>query len=1426
LSNPINANDGLNLSNYTITGPVPVGISSISPVGGDPQAVYLYLGSLWVTGTYTLAVANVESIGSYSLVAPTVGSFSFQQSTNERINAGSTNSTPEQIIRKHISSGIAQYQPNWSALIEGLSAGDQINFDNAKNAFRQLFISGADGVYLDRRAADQGVLRPSSVGLIDELFRKLVIKLKNKKLVTQALLEVLEIFYGTDATRAHATSDIAQPYNISTNDILKVKIDGGGEIVIQFEQDDFALPTAASAREVAASITRWLLFNKSNGYALPYFDPQSNSTKVRIYSGALGIRSSVEITGGRAQDSLQFPELLTQGQPGDSWSISSPEPFIYQFTKTGATTTDLSLVQSGDYVNIFGTNFNANNRGTFEVIDVDVRYTPGLVQYFTIRNESGSIQTPAIALSTDLMFYRPTKETINTGERAVLVVQPTTGAEVNVQLPVTTRAVVRTPPYAAYLKKNTDLAVSTLVRNPDGTVTVTTGSSHGLSANEQVWIEGIEPNSELADITPNPSSSLTDASLSDVFAGLDDPPPYARYNTEVTYVGEQPWFIGGSVNTSGSPASVPTLAAWTVDVAFDSTLADGSNRYSYTWTNLASVYSNWAAVGDREFHTANYLNSGAVAVFGGRSVSTAGYTALGTGAILPGTLVLSETWASFSLSSPVMLHQSTVLPNSDIFISGGAQREYHSISSVQGYSQTSSNAISSISLAPGVTNLTVPRIQHRQVLLDNGNLLIIGGRSLSQSHEYNASTCLVHWKLDETSGGAIAVDSGPTSPLYNLSPLGGPGVLPELINYSRDLTPSGSYLNASGGGVAATTLVGDWSIEFWTNNISSIPGVDHVFISHGFSTVGPTFNILAEVGHNTSDRIYVKWQNGTKSDVITSGTISPAAFISSIGTSSRSWHQVGVTKKFNGTDYDVSIYIDGLLYHSATGIANSSGGTAGNWYVGRSADVATDLQAAVDDIYISTVALPSTDILRNYIRGYGKVSDVSGQIHETVEVYDSFNRTLGKTGSMMYARYAFEAIRLPENQCLVIGGYGHKAGKLYHPTYSNIVGPVGALELYDGNSGRWYVVGNSQIIEGSNTVPGSIKAFYFEESNKVYIVGLTNSGTDISEMLTEVYDVATRKLSLVSRRAIYSDPDTPVTSTPIVNFAAASYKDLESYDDLIIITGGTDTTLTTTGTIGSTDTSFLYVAGSGASSGGVNQQMLEVLSTPSATQFTVNTEDYRFYTKHINTQATVTRFSQAASASGQPGPYILDPNGLYSISDTETLTTINISSGQHVNLLQVTPGSASLFPDEPGWLVLGFGNDKQTVPVKYLGRAGPDNLILDYTFSFEDNLPSGTSVTLLAQYGGFVPENPEELGLFYITNSTSGRIVASQLVDSIAAAGVKVNKNIIYPSSVGLGAEFYSETGSKVSDNVSVFAGDDIDTEVARARNELDAEEI
>jgi hypothetical protein len=108
------------------------------------------------------------------------------------------------------------------------------------------------------------------------------------------------------ATQAALTCVNAETYDLLANPDLKLEVDGGDEITITFDPDDFVDPELATAAEVVAAMLKEPQIDL-------YLTPSVDVDKVKLELKEAGANHSFQITGGAANGEFAFSGTLQQG---------------------------------------------------------------------------------------------------------------------------------------------------------------------------------------------------------------------------------------------------------------------------------------------------------------------------------------------------------------------------------------------------------------------------------------------------------------------------------------------------------------------------------------------------------------------------------------------------------------------------------------------------------------------------------------------------------------------------------------------------------------------------------------------------------------------------------------------------------------------------------------------------------------------------------------------------------------------------------------------------------------------------------------------------------------------------------------------------------------------------------------------------------
>lgn len=584
--------DALNPANYQLSGPTTSRVIQVAAVPENPQAFTLFGSALIGAGDWSLLVVGVVAEDGTALTSPNVAIFNVNSTEpQDLVNGGAVDVTPESTLRQFLSP--AFIGEGWDALVYALSRGDQYLQDTARGAWDQMFLSTAEGSFLDRLAGEVGVSRPSDVGMSDVVFRELAIRLSSEKITYKALWEILEVFYGRSAVRATIETEVDAPYDLSDLSQLIIDVDGT-EYPITFAAADFADINQAQAIEVAATITRQLRNLGSQAWAVATLNPLTGLYRTVVYSPTLGLSSKIRVVGGLAQFGLRFPQLLTTPLTGATYSVTVLDDGRARLDFTG-TTAALASVREGDYILAQDGDLNAANKGTFSIEEVAISWTgSAFLQQVTIVNVSAVTQAgPLTVANGDFQFYRPSYTTPSSNGAMV------SGAENNIRLhlPTTTAVVDREPLKAAYLPKETTTNFGGLSVDlgPDGTLTATTTVAHGLSAGDWVTLEDVRPTSYVHPMTTAPidnaagATGTTGVSRQSMISPIRAVDSFAARTGAVAAV-----MSNGDIFIHGGRIALSYFSDYKV-MRFSGVSQDAANRPVYSYNYFSTADTGYAA---------------------------------------------------------------------------------------------------------------------------------------------------------------------------------------------------------------------------------------------------------------------------------------------------------------------------------------------------------------------------------------------------------------------------------------------------------------------------------------------------------------------------------------------------------------------------------------------------------------------------------------------------------------------------------------------------------------------------------------------------------------------------------------------------------------------------------------------------------------
>lgn len=360
---------------------------------------------------------------------------------------------------------------NTDAVLKSVASGPVHLINNIEAVNDSLYIVSAKEKFLDQRLGDKGVIRPTNVGLSDEVFREIGIEITNRKQTRDLIHQLLRIMYGEIFTRATSPSLEFETYNLQDGDNLIVSFDGKDSVEIVFTAGQFTNINFATAQEVADAITKSI--RKLNQTGAAFVREEAGLFRVVLISSTDGPSSSVRVLGGSAQNVLKFDEIRDTSADGTTqWTLTQQAGGAIRATWTGGADPSLGKVKPGDYVNIFGTAFDLVNRGTFTITAVQggiinesyvefenpngIAQDTGVCSLSEYRNESsctlagGNWTNTGQGTADAILFFNPKTRVLTTNDRYAAAFQ-TSPRTIEVFMPATTRIVRRGREGAAHI---------------------------------------------------------------------------------------------------------------------------------------------------------------------------------------------------------------------------------------------------------------------------------------------------------------------------------------------------------------------------------------------------------------------------------------------------------------------------------------------------------------------------------------------------------------------------------------------------------------------------------------------------------------------------------------------------------------------------------------------------------------------------------------------------------------------------------------------------------------------------------------------------------------------------------------------------------------------------------------------------------------
>lgn len=271
----------------------------------------------------------------------------------------------------------------------------------SEGASKQLFISTASGRYLINLGNQEGFSAPTDAGLDSDSFRQIVpAVVSSPKQVMDTIVKIMSIFYDKTRINPYIISTMAEPYSFLNGDNIIISTDTG-------DLNIAILSTAVSDinNVAAAEIAGIINSSQSKVQADVYVAKDTGLSYLRLVSSAYGTGAFIQITGGTAQNIIQFPDVPDTNQvAGMGWDLFKDQSWTdvlkFRWNGTGSSP-NLYNLEIGDFVSIreMSGAYEVLN-GTFQIIDVGYENVSlqdrdyFIVRNFQYQNTTGSITQP------------------------------------------------------------------------------------------------------------------------------------------------------------------------------------------------------------------------------------------------------------------------------------------------------------------------------------------------------------------------------------------------------------------------------------------------------------------------------------------------------------------------------------------------------------------------------------------------------------------------------------------------------------------------------------------------------------------------------------------------------------------------------------------------------------------------------------------------------------------------------------------------------------------------------------------------------------------------------------------------------------------------------------------------------------------------
>lgn len=161
------------------------------------------------------------------------------------------------------------------------------------------------------------------------------------------------------------------------------------------------------------------------------------------------------------------------------------------------------------------------------------------------------------------------------------------------------------------------------------------------------------------------------------------------------------------------------------------------------------------------------------------------------------------------------------------------------------------------------------------------------------------------------------------------------------------------------------------------------------------------------------------------------------------------------------------------------------------------------------------------------------------------------------------------------------------------------------------------------------------------------------------------------------------------------------------------------------------------------------------------------------------------------------GSFFYDPNGVqtsFTFSSQGAKLGAPIFKGDI--LTSITVDDTSKFENSSGLLVFGLGTSKEEAVVAYRGIPNSNTILIDPSYSFQNDHALGTTVNVVTAETPYTPRRNGDDYAIYFTSPGGARSIVEDILDSLKAAGIVIKFIVLAPTYKYLCTNPYLDTDS------------------------------